>query len=386
MLSIIFVQTVRGRRSEILISCWVIVDAPDANRPRRIPLSKARPVASQSIPWCVQKRLSSAASKRGNDVRRNFRQARLPAESFLHALLAQRNSVPIDQGDALHRRTLQSRRNRNEAETEIARDQQQGRRPEEPMPLLDPDLHFSGAARHLLRIRRTETLGMVHLLDFRGRRERIAGGDHAREIAQRVSARMKQIGEEHRTILAKFLVAADPARPERLARRHFLRFEFRIDRFENGRQRIFDHDIGRPPPHLQIERHQNAIADVQAGRGREFPAVFHPRIFSRDPIAAVLPRLLDQPRTSFHRNLRKNLAAGLADCDRARCQSGAQWEKPRWPEDVPYSARTPVSPLSNGFRRANSDRLFPPRANRTREPASPRRCPASFPNVHSNAG
>ena len=111
----------RGLGSEILISCWVIVDAPEMMRPSAQPRDERSRGSEPIDPMMPEKAFVLRGEDRLDHVPRHFVQSQLPAETLLHARFAQRNSISIEQRDALHRRAEQGRRNRDEAKTQIAR-------------------------------------------------------------------------------------------------------------------------------------------------------------------------------------------------------------------------------------------------------------------------
>lgn len=104
---------------------------------------------------------------------------------------------------------------------------------------------------------------MIHLLDLGRRRDDFTRGPHPREVVNGVGAWREMIAKKERTIVAKLAIIAEPvaACAGRAAR--VLRFELRINRFENRRERVVDRDEMRRLAHLQLEGDQNPVANDQ---------------------------------------------------------------------------------------------------------------------------
>ncbi len=112
---------------------------------------------------------------RGEDridhVPRHFVQSQLAAEALRDARFAQRDSVSIEQRNALHRRTQQRRRERHKVKANFQRNYQYRQRQENRQRLCS---RFSARAPSLQRLRadmhtlgESEPFRMVHLLNFR---------------------------------------------------------------------------------------------------------------------------------------------------------------------------------------------------------------------------
>ena len=67
------------------------------------------------------------------------------------------------------------------------------------------------------RLGRAEALGMVHLLYLGRGRDRLAGRDDSRQVAQRVAPGVQQIDEEDRAIFPQFVMIAHPFGAETFA-------------------------------------------------------------------------------------------------------------------------------------------------------------------------
>ena len=115
----------RGLRSEILTNCWVIVDAPDVMRPWLSPVTAARIRGEPIDSVMPEKAFILRGEHRIDHVSRHFIESQLVAETLRDPRFAQRNSISIEQRNALHRRSQQRRRDRHEAKAEMPCDEQQ---------------------------------------------------------------------------------------------------------------------------------------------------------------------------------------------------------------------------------------------------------------------
>ena len=112
----------RGLRSEIFTSCCVIVDAPGCDSPVAQPRDGG-PNGGEPIDSVMpEKAFVLRGEHRIDHVPRHFFESQLAAETLRDARFAQRNSISIEQRNALHRWPQQRRRERHKAKAEMSRD------------------------------------------------------------------------------------------------------------------------------------------------------------------------------------------------------------------------------------------------------------------------
>src|SRR5262249_39943924 len=118
---------------------------------------------------------------------------------------------------------------------------------------------FQSSALHLDRFAQTKTVGMIHLFNFRGRRDHCSRGPNPGKISYSVRTRRQVIAKEERSIATQLEIIAKPV--ARSARRHTNRLvlELRIPRFKNRWQRIIERDEMRRLVHFELERDQHAV-------------------------------------------------------------------------------------------------------------------------------